>query len=125
MTHNYTPHNHISVMTTHAAAVPIVHIAGEIDLATCDWIAEDVFEALATHPPGVVIDLSDVQFIGSAGLALLIEANQRAEQMRADLRLVASHQPVLRPLQVAGLTDLFRLHPSISAAVTAVTDHTS
>jgi len=48
-----------------------------------------------------------VSFLGSSGLAVLVEARDHAQQGGHQLRLVCSSRIVLRALEATGLRDLF------------------
>jgi anti-sigma B factor antagonist len=85
---------------------PLVEVSGEVDLLTAPQLRETVFAALTGQPPVVVIDLLAVSFFGSAGLAVLIEAQQQAST-HSEIRLVASGPVTVRPLQATGLAAVF------------------
>jgi anti-sigma B factor antagonist len=87
--------------------VPLVEVAGEVDLLTSPQLRDTVLAALAGQPPLVVIDLLAVSFFGSAGLAVLIDAQQRAGA-QTEIRLVASGPVTVRPLQATGLARCVR-----------------
>lgn len=56
----------------------VVEAAGEVDLTTAPQLREEILAAVSdTGKPGVIVDLSKVDFIDSAGLALLVEARKR------------------------------------------------
>jgi anti-sigma B factor antagonist len=64
---------------------------------------------LEQQPTELVIDLCGVQFLGSAGLAVLVETQKSARSRDVGLRLVANTRAVTRPLEVTGLIDLFTI----------------
>jgi anti-anti-sigma factor len=57
----------------------VVELVGEIDAAVTAGIWEDIERAMAPAGRGLVIDLSQVTFIDSAVLALLVRARRRHE----------------------------------------------
>ena len=57
----------------------------------------------------LVIDLSGVQFLGSAGLAVLVETQKSSRAREVPLSLIATTRAVTRPLEVTGLIDLFTI----------------
>lgn len=62
-------------MTDHGA---LVEAQGEVDLTTAPQLREPLMEVVnAADPAGVIVDLREVDFIDSAGLALLVEARKR------------------------------------------------
>jgi anti-sigma B factor antagonist len=64
----------------------------------------------------LVLDLSGVTFLGSAGLAVLADAHNSASQRDVVLQVVASSRMVLRPLQVTGLDRLLTIVPDLRTA---------
>lgn len=66
----------VSSRTTEKGAV--IEAVGEVDLTTALQLREPLMEAVnSTEKTPVVVDLSQVDFIDSAGLALLVEARKR------------------------------------------------
>ncbi len=58
----------------------------------------------------LIIDLSAVSFIDSAGLTVLIDAHKRAARTGGEVRLVVQEgQQVYRILQITGLTRMFKI----------------
>lgn len=95
----------------------LVSVGGELDLATSDQLVEAAAEWIAEHHPEVVVlDLSDVTFLGAAGLRALLRVRDLATDTDADLRIVATSTEVLRPLRVTDLLDGFHVSGSIPTA---------
>ena len=95
----------------------VIRLAGEIDMLTTPALRAKVNEELQGGPSVLVLDMLSVEFLGSSGLALLVEALDESRNRHVALRLVANSRPVSRPLQATGLTDLFALYPSVEAAL--------
>ncbi|HET9139345.1 DUF6292 family protein [Actinophytocola sp.] len=94
----------LSVRVRHPdAETAVLSVAGEIDMLTVPLLDEWIARTMRALPRLLVIDLSEVRFIGSAGLSALVRAGQLAGE-HSELRVVASNQVVLRPLAVTGLT---------------------
>ncbi|MCX4997655.1 STAS domain-containing protein [Streptomyces longwoodensis] len=73
-------------------------VSGEIDMSNIDSLAD----ALSTTPGPLVLDLTDVEYLDSAGLSVLFAHADRLE-------LIAT--PLLAPvLRVSGLSDLTTVH---------------
>jgi len=96
-------------LTTRAAqdGEVTVSAAGEVDTFTAARLRSLLDAELERRPPALVVDLSAVQFLGSAGLAVLVEAQKAADARTVALRLIANTRAVIRPLEVTGLIDLF------------------
>ena len=100
-----------------AAGSSVIRLSGEIDMLTTPALRAKVNEELQGGPSVLVLDMLSVEFLGSSGLALLVEALDESRSRDVSLRLVANSRPVSRPLQATGLTDLFALYPSVEDAL--------
>jgi anti-anti-sigma factor len=99
----------------------VVSVRGELDLATVPVLRErlDSLGDVATAPSRVVIDLTGVTFIGSAGLALLVEQHAKCAERNVVLVVVASGSVVPRAIQVTALDQVFAVHETVDAAIGA------
>jgi anti-sigma B factor antagonist len=101
----------------------VVTVAGEIDRLTVDRLRAAVAAGLdrVSSEPGevpLVLDLTAVRFLGSAGLQALVEATQAARRRREPLRIVVDHtRPVIRPIELTGLDDLLALYHTLDQAL--------
>ena len=74
----------------------VIEAVGEVDLTTAALLREALLAAVAgTEKTRVIVDLSKVDFIDSAGLALLVEARKRLspEGRTLSILLTPSRQP--------------------------------
>jgi anti-sigma B factor antagonist len=98
----------------HGGDATVVHVVGEIDTLTAPVLRAQLDEHLPVVPL-LVLDLSDVTFLGSAGLAVLVETQKSARSRDVGLRLIATTRAVTRPLEVTGLIDLFTIADSATS----------
>lgn len=98
----------LSTSTSENGAVTVT-VVGEVDTFTAPVLRSSLDAQLEQQPRELVIDLSGVQFLGSAGLAVLVETQKSARTRGVELRLVATTRAVTRPLEVTGLIDLFTI----------------
>jgi anti-sigma B factor antagonist len=96
----------LSTRTAEDGAVTVT-AAGEVDTFTAPLFRSVVDTHLRRQPPELVIDLSAVQFLGSAGLAVLVETHRSARDRDVGLRLITTTGAVSRALAVTGLIELF------------------
>lgn len=94
----------------------VVHVLGEIDTMTAPALRVQLDEYLPTVSL-LVLDLSQVGFLGSAGLAVLVAAKDDAERRQHRLRLVCGSRIVTRALEATGLLGLFDISDSVTAAL--------
>jgi len=98
--------------------VALVVVEGEVDISSASLVLSELQIALrAPAPKVVVVDLTDVSFLGSEGVRLLIEADERAQSVSARLRVVASRRAVLRPLEITGTLSKLDVYDSQALAL--------
>lgn len=99
----------------HAA---VLSVQGEIDLGTAPKLREALLPVLEHHTGPVVVDLSDVGFMDSTGVHVLIETLERLKLENRQLAIACSEGgQVHRLLALVGLLDTLRVyHPRESAA---------
>jgi anti-sigma B factor antagonist len=97
----------LTIEVRHEQGCAIVTVAGEIDISTVAPLRERLFEVAASGAP-LVIDLEQVSFIDSVGLATLSGAAERAAAHGGSLQ-VACVRPKIREL--VRLTGLDRRIP--------------
>jgi anti-anti-sigma factor len=85
-------------------------LAGEVDLANSGEIFAAIARALSGTHHQLLLDLTDVTYVDSAGLALLVDINMRLTTRRTALRVVAPPgSPAQRILALCGLDTLLDL----------------
>jgi anti-anti-sigma factor len=94
----------------------VLSVAGEVDMATAPALEESIKEALERAPEMLVVDLSGVGFLASAGMSVLISGNQQAGD-RTRFRLVAVGSATLRPMELTGIAAEFSIHPTRDQAM--------
>jgi anti-sigma B factor antagonist len=98
----------LSTQTGENGAVTVT-VVGEVDTFTAPVLRSSLDSQLEQSPRELIIDLAGVQFLGSAGLAVLVETQKAARSRDVALRLIATTRAVTRPLEVTGLIDLFTI----------------
>jgi anti-sigma B factor antagonist len=98
--------------------ISVVRAAGEIDIVT----APKLRDCLAEIPDGtrtVIVDLSDVSFLDSTGLSVLVAGWKRFsnDDEQAELRLVVVRPVIQRVLDVTGLSKVFSVFSTFEEAV--------
>ena len=94
----------------------VLVMRGEIDLHESPFIRERLGRMLAFKPPRFFVDLTDVTYIDSSGLATLIEGMQRIHAYGGKLALFGIRQNVINIFQIARLDQVFRIFPDRKAA---------
>ena len=100
----------------HGERARVMHVVGEIDTLTAQILRGRLDEQLA-ETPLLVLDLTDVTFLGSAGLAVLVAAKDDADRRNHTLRLVPGSRIVTRALEATGLLGLFDVADGVPQAL--------
>jgi anti-anti-sigma factor len=96
----------------------LVRLRGEVDEAVAGRMGVVLDEELDGSFCRVLVDLSRVALLSSAGLRSLQQLRRRCRAHRAHLVLVgAANPPVHRALRVSGLLPLFDIRPTMQAAL--------
>ena len=98
----------------------IVSVTGEVDLSSAPRLAEVIWKAkrqAGGSSPRVVMDLSRIEFMDTAGLEVLMEEWNASRQSDERMWLVAPEGPITRLLEITGLSELFDLYDELGAAV--------
>ncbi|SEB97490.1 anti-anti-sigma factor [Streptomyces misionensis] len=108
----------LSVDRNPVGGVTVVTVTGEVDHRTAGTLRRALMPADPGPAPRTVADLSGVGFMDSSGINVLIAAHQ-AHEAGGWLRLAGVRRPVLRTLEMVGLTGLLACYPSVRAALDA------
>ncbi|MFC6087661.1 STAS domain-containing protein [Saccharothrix lopnurensis] len=110
----------LDVRVGRAGDAHVVALSGELDVDSAPPVHAAVDDALRAGPPLLVLDLSEVVFFGSPGLSLLLGAHERALGAGGAVAVVADRRPVLRPLEVTGVTAVLDIYASRAEALDAL-----
>jgi anti-sigma B factor antagonist len=96
----------------------VVHLAGELDLYNAHEVREALIGCCEEAPPRLVVDLSEVKFIDSTALGVLIEARTKLANRKGFL-LASPGLETRRALEISGLDRHFSVHDSLEDALSA------
>ncbi len=103
--------------------VVVASLSGEIDLSNAADITDALLGGVPNEALGLVIDLSEVSYIDSAGVRMLAELDHRLGWRAQALRVVAPEESrSRRVLEIAGLERVLSLDTTVEAARTSVQD---
>jgi anti-sigma B factor antagonist len=111
----YTPAELI-ITTQYEGPNIVLRLAGELDLHNEHRLREHLRTLLADHQPDtLVLDLSDLAFTDSTGLAVMVWTQKYLGRHGGHLELHHPQPPVQRVLQISGLADFLHLHPEFTS----------
>lgn len=93
-----------SVSTHNVDGTLTLVVVGGIDLDTGGRVEAEISAAVNTpQVRTVIVDLSHVDFLDSAGIAMLVHGRRRADQLDVDFRVVGASGMVRRVLDITGV----------------------
>ncbi|RDH74079.1 anti-sigma factor antagonist [Mycolicibacterium moriokaense] len=101
-------------------SVSVVSVAGVVDMLTSPDLEKAIAEAAKSSPSAVVVDMTAVEFLASAGMGVLI-ASQDELAPAIRLAVVADGPATSRPLKLVGVTDVVDLYATLDEALAALT----
>jgi anti-anti-sigma factor len=114
---------HPNVTIAAADGVVVASLSGEIDLSNAAEITDALLGGVPNEALGLVIDLSAVSYIDSAGVRMLAELDHRLGWRAQALRVVAPQESrSRRVLEIAGLERVLSLDTTVEAAQRSVQD---
>lgn len=97
--------------------VDLITIEGRIDSSNANEL-EDTFKTLADDGRyRLVVDLSGIKYMSSAGLRALVAAFRECKKHSGDLRIANPSERMEEVLNLAGLDDVFGVYDDTTAAV--------
>jgi anti-anti-sigma factor len=101
--------------------VVVARLTGELDISGADSTGQRIAEAVPSSARGVVVDMSDLDFIDSSGVSMLFALARRVGSRRQELRVVAPEgTPVARVLQIVEFDRAAPVHPDVDSAVAEI-----
>jgi anti-anti-sigma factor len=96
----------LTIRTTNDGSTATVTATGEIDLSTVDELRTAVTGAAGGGVDKLRLDLTDVEFIDSAGLGGLLELRSTLRSQNVTLEISAGDGPVRQAMEITGLSEL-------------------
>lgn len=112
------PSDDLPVSVRHENGNVILRPEGEIDLSRAPAFRQAIAGATSTSPQRVIVDLEQVSYMDSSGVATLVEAMQNARRNGYTLVLCGMHDRVRSIFEIAKLDVVFQIVPSLDEAIT-------
>lgn len=107
----------MDVSVKEMARTDLVVVEGRVDSVTAPELGEALNAQIDGGKKNLVVDLSEVDYMSSAGLRELVSALKRVKPMGGDLRIAAPSERVREVLELAGLDSLFKVYDDQVEAV--------
>ena len=94
----------------------VLSVSGTLDMLTSQNLEIAVDSALSKSPAALIVDLTDVDFLASHGMDVLVATHHRLGADVAFL-VVADGPATARPLALIGITEIITVFPTLGQAL--------
>ena len=108
----------VSLETRTEGAWTVIAVSGELDLYTVTPLQEALAASVAEGSVRIAIDLSDVGFMDSSSLGVLVAALKRTRERDGTIALVGVQGSPAKVLALTGLDAVFAMAPTLDALPT-------
>jgi anti-sigma B factor antagonist len=109
----------MEIATQEFKRVSVVTVSGRVDSATAPELEGKLRELVDAGKTQLVLDLTNVEYMSSAGLRAMVSTLKAVKRVNGDLRISSPSPRVEEVLRLAGLTSIFNIHPTQEDAVAA------
>jgi len=115
--------SHIESQVSYRLQVPLIYVKGELDHDSVGQLRPVIEEELRGEPDALLLDLSELTYMDSGGLALMFDVMQRQRPPHW-FGVVAPNEGIARLLQMTGLADAesFRVFPDQKTVAAALSN---
>lgn len=107
----------VSVTSRESGDRTVIEVKGEIDVYTAPVLREELTSLIDSEHTTIVVDLTQVSFMDSTGLGVLVGALKKVRTLGGDLALVIDQEKILKVFRITALTQVFTIHPTLEAAL--------
>lgn len=100
--------------------VVVLTANGEVDAYTAPILRDAISKVLAAGHHRLVCDLTEVGFLDSTGLGVLVGRLKAVRLLEGDMRLVITNERVLRNFKITGLENIFPIDGSVEESLKAM-----
>jgi anti-sigma B factor antagonist len=100
----------------------VVRVTGEVDMSHEEELRAELHRAVEADTKGIVVDLTECEFIDSSGIRALLLSRQEKNPGGGSetLAVAASSDQILRILGVMGLDQVIPVRPTVEEAAAAL-----
>ena len=110
----------LAIIPRPLGGAPCLALAGELDIAEVERLEHAVDEAVAGSVGAFAIDLSELEFLDSSGIRVLLRARALLARQERSFLLVCPFGPVRRAIELTGVSDLFTIFRTREEAAAAL-----
>ena len=95
----------------------VLSVCDEVDMLSAPQLTEAICNALRKAPAGLIVDLTEVNFLASVGMSVLVATQEAADAMSVPFGIVAEGSATSRPIRLLGIDAVLALYPTLGDAL--------
>jgi anti-anti-sigma factor len=103
---------------TYESDVTVLDIKGEVDAYTAKVLDKTLMDLLNKGQLRIVMDVSEMSFISSAGIRAILYAHREAVQLGGVVRIAGPTDRIRRIFEIAGFPELIEITDELQEAIT-------
>jgi anti-anti-sigma factor len=109
----------MNITESDKSGVTVMVVEGRVDTQGAVDLDLALQTAVAEGKHKMVLDMSDLRYISSAGLRILADVLTRNQEAGGDLKLASLNKKVQRVFEIIGFDKFFAIYETVDAAVAA------
>ena len=109
----------MDIKVRHVENVTVLQLAGSLDISNAHHIRQTLIDETSDESAQVVVNLRDLSFVDSSGLAALVQGLKRAREHQGKLCLCSLQSPARLIFEMTRLDKVFEIFVSEEEAVLA------
>ncbi len=110
----------MEAIESRSGKVAIIDVRGRVDSNTARAFEEKLLGAVSSAQPVLVVDCTELDYVSSAGLRVLLMAAKKVKAAKGKLALCGLKPHVQEVFDVSGFSSIFAIHAAREAALAAV-----
>jgi anti-sigma B factor antagonist len=106
----------MKIQLTSQGDIHVLELSGELDYHSSPELREKLTELTVKQAPKILVNLGDVDYMDSSGIATFVEAFQKAKRYQGRLILAALTPTVRGVFEIAKLDSIFEITSTVAEA---------
>jgi anti-anti-sigma factor len=102
------------------SGIKVIRFHGDLDSMGTRMVEEAFSKAIVDRSSHIIVDLGEVAFVSSAGLAMLLVKGKMLRKGGGNLAIASASNRVHEVLMLAGFQDLFSIYPTLDEALSSL-----
>ncbi len=98
--------------------IHVVTLLARLDAGLSPQLDALLTELVMVEKPRIIVDLSEISYVNSGGLRILVSAWRTAHQKQGDVVLCGLNEPLMEIFSMVGFNKIFHIAPDLDAART-------